>query len=69
MRKFNTGDKVKLVRGTSIWGQYHHLDEVAGDVVKTLSEGQLHRISVAYGGETVFTLIAEGLFIPASEKQ
>lgn len=69
MGKYKIGDRVKLVRGTSIWGQYAHLDEVAGKVVNTFSEGQLHRISVAYDDETVFTLISEGLFIPASENQ
>lgn len=63
LRKIRPGVKVRLVNGTSVWGQYQHLKDKAGEVTALVNDGtSMPRISVAYDGEPVFVGMDTGFF-------
>ncbi|MGO6694949.1 hypothetical protein ACCS54_19510 [Rhizobium johnstonii] len=68
MRKFEPGEEVKLVHGTTLWAQHHELRDATGLVVALVDDGTtMDRITVSYGDEIKFRGIDANLFEPEQE--
>ncbi|UIJ97463.1 hypothetical protein LZK82_17115 [Rhizobium leguminosarum] len=68
MTKFEPGAEVRLVRGTTLWGQHHELRDATGLVVALVDDGTtMDRITVSYGDEIKFRGIDANLFEPEQE--
>ncbi|WP_378145469.1 hypothetical protein [Chenggangzhangella methanolivorans] len=64
--RFQVGDEVRLVVGTTLWGGHPELHDLTGRVAAHVDDGtSMNRIDVEFGGERVFRGISEGQFEPA----
>lgn len=64
MRKFDIGDKVRLVPNTTLWASHESLRDKVGRVKALVDDGTgFDRITIEYDGVEEFIGISSGLFL------